>query len=184
MNCVPNPRLDRAVVWFRTATLFTGLILGGCTKPESKPEKPSTPVVATEGKPQPRLRTLKLWVGAEEIVAELATTDNEIQTGLMFRREMPEHEGMLFVFAAPFRASFWMKNTILPLTCAYIDSKGTILELRNMTPHDETAITAVTDQVQYVLEMNQGWFARKNVRPGMIFRTERGTLAETFFSGK
>ena len=184
MNNVLGPRPPRTSVVLVATALFAGLLSVGCTKPPPKPEKLSTPVAAAEGKPQPRLRTLKLWVGAEEIVAELASKDAEIQTGMMFRREMAENEGMLFIFAEPYRASFWMKNTILPLSCAYIDPKGTILEIRNMTPHDETPITAATDQVQYVLEMNQGWFARKNIKPGMIFRTEVGTLAETFFPGK
>jgi len=90
-------------------------------------------------------------------------------------------EGMLFVFSQPHRAQFWMRNTLLPLSCAYIDSEGTILELHDMKPRDETPIPAASDQVQYVLEMNKGWFERHNVTPGMLINTERGSLSQTFF---
>ena len=174
---------DQAVRASLILALATGLIASGCAKPaDTAAQQSAASATAPEGKPQPKLPTLKLWVGPEEIVSEIATTDDEIHTGMMFRKEMAEHEGMLFLFARPYQASFWMKNTILPLTCAYIDAKGTILELRDMKPHDETPIVAQSDQVQYVLEMNQGWFARKNIRPGMVFRTERGTFAETFFA--
>ena len=91
---------------------------------------------------------------------------------------------MLFVFAGPHRASFWMRNTVLPLTCAYIDPDGVILEIHDMKPLDETAIEAASDNVQFVLEMNQGWFARHHVSTGVVVRTERGSLLETYFGRK
>src|SRR6185436_4281893 len=110
---------------------------------------------------QPRLRTLKLWLGAQEITAELALTGLEIQTGMMFRTNMPENEGMLFVFPYPYQTGFWMKNTILPLSCAYIDPAGIILEIHDLKPQDTNSVTAASDRIQYVLETNQGWFERK-----------------------
>jgi len=130
------------------------------------------------------LPAIKLWLGAEEITAEQALSSIQIQTGLMFRKEMPEAHGMLFVFDEPHRASFWMRNTVLPLTCAYIDPEGVILEIRDMKPLDETPIRAASDRVQFVLEMNQGWFARHKVAAGMVVRTERGSLQETYFGRK
>ncbi len=124
---------------------------------------------------------MKLWLGPTEINAELATSLTEISTGMMFRRSMEENEGMLFIFARPHRAGFYMRNTVLPLSCAYIDSEGTILEIHDMKPLDETAIEAATDKVLYVLETRQGWFERNKVGVGMVLRTERGSFPDTFF---
>jgi uncharacterized membrane protein (UPF0127 family) len=141
---------------------------------------PAVPPVAT--KAQPKLRTVKLWLGSEEMMTEIAMSEKEIMTGMMFRTEMAENEGMLFVFTGPHQAAFWMKNTLLPLSCAYIDPDGIILELHDMKPKDETPIPAATARVQYVLEVKQGWFERHKIAVGTQVRTERGTLAETFFA--
>src|SRR5262245_26187096 len=75
---------------------------------------------------QPKLTTMKLYVGAEIITAELAVTEVQVGTGMMFRTSMAESDGMLFVFARPHRTSFYMRNTTVPLTAAYIDPEGTI----------------------------------------------------------
>jgi uncharacterized membrane protein (UPF0127 family) len=154
---------------------------GGCRRPEPPAPAPAAVERITGGQPQPKLRTIKLWVGPREIVAEQASSPDQIQTGLMFRKEMGDNEGMLFIFPQPVQASFWMRNTLLPLSCAYIDPAGVILETHDMKPLDETPIRASSDQVQFVLEMNQGWFERNQIRPGMTIRTDRGTLAETYF---
>ena len=74
-----------------------------------------------------------------------------------------------------------MRNTLIPLSCAYIGSDGTILEIHDMKPKDETPIEAGTDKIQYVLEVNRGWFDRNKVSTGMVVRTERGSLRESFF---
>lgn len=140
-------------------------------------EIPRTP----EGRPQPRLQTVKLWLGTNEITAEVAHTMPQIMTGMMWRTNMAEMDGMLFVFGQPHRAQFWMRNTLLPLSCAYVDPEGAILELHDMKPRDESPIPAGSDQVQYVLEMNLGWFQRHNVTPGMLISTERGSLSKLFF---
>ncbi len=130
---------------------------------------------------QAKLQTLKLFLGTQQISAEIAATASQVTSGLMFRTNMAEMEGMLFVFPRPHQAQFWMRNTLLPLSCAYIDPEGTVLEIHDMKPLDETGIPAATDQIQYVLEMNQGWFQRNNVTTGAVVRTEHGTLHETFF---
>lgn len=130
---------------------------------------------------QPRLDTLKVWLGSHELVAELALTSIQVQTGMMFRTNIAGNEAMLFVFGAPHRASFWMKNVPIPLSCAYLDSEGTILEIHDMQAHNEKPIPAGTDRVQFVLETAPGWFERNQVRTGMVVRTERGSLRETFF---
>ncbi len=120
-------------------------------------------------------------MGTVEVVAEQALSNDQIARGMMFRKEMGEMEGMLFVFSAPHRTSFWMRNTLLPLTCAYIDPEGVILEIRDMRPLDETPILASSDRIQYVLEMNQGWFERHKITTNMLIRTERGSLRGTYF---
>ena len=97
---------------------------------------------------------------------------------MMYRKEMGENEGMIFVFPQAHRASFYMRNTYLPLSCAYIDTEGVILEIRDMKPLDETPIVATTDWVRFVLETPQGWFARHQIAPGTVIRAERGSLAQ------
>ena len=131
-------------------------------------------------KAQPKLRTTKLYIGPQVIIAELALTPAQVGTGMMFRTSMAEDEGMLFVFARPHRTSFYMKNTIVPLTAAYIDPDGTILELVELHPKVETPVEASTDRIQYVLEMNQGWFKRHNISTGTVISTEVGSLGKMF----
>ena len=135
---------------------------------------------APKGQPQPKLPTLNLWVGTNQVAAEICQTLDQIHTGMMFRTKMAEMDGMLFVFPQPQRVAFYMKNTLIPLSCAYIDSEGNILETYDMEPLNETPIPARSDQVQYVLEMKQGWFERHNIRPGVAIATERGTFPQTF----
>ena len=115
------------------------------------------------------------------MVSELARTQTEIATGMMYRKKMAENEGMLFVFPRPHRTAFYMRNTIIPLSAAYIDGDGTILEIHDLKPLDETPIEAGSDKVQYVLETPQGWFKKNNIGIGTLIRTERGSLPETFF---
>lgn len=179
------------------------LLTAGCggrsAEPPPAPQSPRTTPVAGEkatppgaGTPQrhpngylltaqPKLPTLKLWIGAHELTAELAVNATQIATGMMHRTEMAEEEGMLFVFPRPHRAAFYMRNTLIPLSCAYIDPDGVIREIHDMKPRDETPIEAATDEIQYVLETRQGWFERHGIKPGMVARTERGTFGQTFF---
>ena len=83
----------------------------------------------------------------------------------MFRKEMPQHEGMLFVFDQPSRQCFWMKNTLLALTAAFVSDDGTIVNLEDMKPQTLESHCSLKP-VRYVLEMNQGWFARKGIKAG------------------
>ena len=127
---------------------------------------------------------MKLWLGAEEMVTELALTPVQQQTGMMFRTNMAENAGMLFVLPVQQRASFWMMNCPLPLSAAYIDPEGVILEIHDFQPFNTNSVVADSDRVQFVLETNQGWFKRHNVSRGMLIRTEHGTLADTFLRGR
>jgi len=116
--------------------------------------------------PQMNLPRVKLSAGMHLIDAQVAQTSQQRQIGLMHRREMPQHEGMLFVFEQPAEQCFWMKNTLLPLTAAFVADDGTIVNLVDMKPQTEDSHCSAKP-VRYVLEMNQGWFAKKNLKAGV-----------------
>jgi uncharacterized membrane protein (UPF0127 family) len=102
---------------------------------------------------------------SERVRIEIAATYNQRQQGLMFRQEMAEDAGMLFVFAQDVRTGFWMKNTYLPLDIAYIGADGRVQEVRQAKPLDETVLTPGAPY-RYVIELNQGWFERHNMGIG------------------
>jgi len=114
------------------------------------------------------------------MVVEMALTEEQERTGMMFRTNMDDNCGMLFVFPEPMRAEFWMKNCPLPLSAAYIGPDGTILEIRDLKPNDTNNVVANTDNVQFVIEANKDWFARKHIGAGTSVRTQYGGLKETF----
>ncbi len=166
------------------------LLVAGCEKtnppsssmnPPPPPPPSPTPNTLYLDHAQPKLATMKLWLGPQELVAELAVAPVEVATGMMYRKEMAENEGMLFVFHQPHRVAFYMRNTVVPLSCAYIAGDGTILEIHDLQPLDERSVEANTDEVQFVLEVKQGWFDRHQVRVGTLVRTQHGSLQETFF---
>jgi len=157
-----------------------GVPFAGCSKPPpSAPALPAMPAIPIAA--QPKLATIKLWIGPEEMTTEMALTELQEQAGMMFRTNMAENEGMIFVFPEPLRASFWMKNTVLPLSAAYIGPDGTILEIHDLQPQDTNAVLAATDNVQFVLETRQGWFKRHNIKEGVAINTENGPLHKVFF---
>ena len=123
--------------------------------------------VAAHAQEQPQLDLprVHLSAGMHQIDAQVAQTFDQRMTGLMFRKEMPQHEGMLFVFDEPSVQCFWMKNTLLPLTAAFVADDGTIVNLADMKPQT-TDSHCSKKPVRFVLEMNQGWFAKKGIKAG------------------
>ena len=115
--------------------------------------------------PQVNLPRTTLTIGFHQIQAQVAQTPEQHATGLMFRTDMAQQEGMLFVFQAPSQQCFWMKNTLIPLTAAFVADDGTIVNLENMQPQT-TESHCSTKPVRYVLEVNQGWFAKKGIKAG------------------
>ena len=115
--------------------------------------------------PQMTLQRARLGAGMYQIDVQLALTPAEQQTGLMHRKDMAQQEGMLFVFPQPLTQCFWMKNTLLPLTAAFVADDGRIVNLVDMKPLSLDSHCS-EEPVRYVLEMNQGWFARKNIKAG------------------
>ena len=161
--------------------LLALLFSTGCKKADPISDSTPAPNQPYLNQAQAKLPTLKLWLGAKELIAEVARTSAQVATGMMFRKDIAENEGMIFVFPRPHRTSFYMRNTTVPLSCAYIDSEGVILEIHPLMPLDETPVEADSDRVQYVLETKQGWFERNQVGIGAVIRTERGSFSETFF---
>jgi uncharacterized protein len=116
--------------------------------------------------PQMNLPVVQLQAGMHVIRAQVALTPDQRATGLMFRREMPQHEGMLFVYEQPGLQCFWMKNTLIPLAIAFIADDGAVVNIDEMKPGDVTTPHCAAKPVRYALEMNQGWFAKRGVKPG------------------
>jgi len=136
--------------WLKSALLLLGL--GVC-------------LLANAQQAQMNLPRTKLSAGMHLLDVQLAQTPQERQIGLMFRKEMPQHEGMLFVFEQAATQCFWMRNTLIPLTAAFVADDGTIVNLADMKPQSDDSHCS-TRPVRFVLEMNQGWFAKRNIQAG------------------
>jgi uncharacterized protein len=119
-----------------------------------------------------------LEIQGKTIEAELANDPTSREVGLMFRKELPENLGMLFIWtdhsarndrpeAGPQRRYFWMRNTSIPLSIAFIDDDGKILQIEDMRPHDERRVWS-KDVVRFALEVNQGWFHKNGIEPGAV----------------
>ena len=115
--------------------------------------------------PQTNLPRTTLVAGMYQLDTQLATTQDQQMTGLMYRPSMPQYEAMLFIFDHPSQQCFWMKNTELPLTAAFIGDDGTIVNLEDMKPQTTNSHCSAKP-VRYVLEVNQGWFARRGMKSG------------------
>lgn len=116
-------------------------------------------------RPQTDLPRLELRAKLWRAQVQLAADEPSRQIGLMYRRQMPANEGMLFAFPRAGVQCFWMKNTPLPLTAAFLADDGTVVNLADMQPHDERTHCSA-QPVRFVLEMHQGWFAQKGIGPG------------------
>lgn len=138
------------MTYIKSALAAALLIVAGATPAQTAPQK---------------LATIQLHAGMHLIKAEVARTPDERATGLMFRERMGPNEGMLFVFEQPGTQCFWMKNTLLPLSTAFLADDGTVVNIAQMQP--KTLDSHCSDKpVRYVLEMNQGWFAKRGITPG------------------
>ena len=136
--------------FLRTAVLGTALLAAG---------------TAFAQQPQMDLQRVRISAGMYQIDAQVAATPEQRQIGLMFRKEMPQSEGMVFVFEQPSPQCFWMKNTLIPLSAAFVADDGRIVNIEDMKPQT-TDNHCSSEPVRYVLEMNQGWFAKKNIKKG------------------
>lgn len=151
LSCLPCPprRSSRRA----RAAVGVALLLGAAT------------LALAQDSAQLALPRVDLTAGMHRIDAQVAQSPQQRQTGLMYRHEMAPQEGMLFVFDQPATQCFWMKNTPLALTAAFVADDGTIVNLADMQPLS-TESHCSTRPVRYVLEMNQGWFAKKGLKAG------------------
>lgn len=115
---------------------------------------------------------IDLTIGTHRLTAEVVATPEKRAGGLMFRDTMPDDHGMLFVFPGPYSGSFWMRNTRIPLSIAFIDENRRILNILDMEPLDETTQHSPNGAAFYALEVNQGWFAARDIQPGDIVAFE------------
>ena len=115
---------------------------------------------------QPELPITKLSIGGKSIRAEIADEEHERAAGLMFRKELADDAGMLFIMPQTGPVAFWMRNTELPLTIAYIGPNGAIMELHDLEPFNERPVPSSFPHIAYALEMPRGWFTKNNIWPG------------------
>jgi uncharacterized membrane protein (UPF0127 family) len=166
--------------------LVLATLIAGCSKPDAATRLNPPPTVddLLPKHAQPKLPTMKIYLGAEILDAELALTDEEEMTGMMFRTNIQETDAMLFVLPNPQRANFWMKNCPESISAAYITTDGTIREIHHLEQNDTNGVVAARDDIQFVLETKEGWFSRHHITSGTVIQSEKGSLADTFLRGR
>jgi len=110
-------------------------------------------------------KTARVVIGNDTLFVEVAVTEEERALGLMYREFLPENGGMLFIFEDEDYLSFWMKNTMIPLSIAFINSDGVIVDIQDMEPYTTTPHVS-KKPAQFALEVNQGWFKKHGVKVG------------------
>jgi uncharacterized membrane protein (UPF0127 family) len=140
---------------------FCTLLLLNCRPSAPRPTPPA---------PLPSLPTVELRIKDAHIYAEVVSKPEDRALGLMFRRSLAPDSGMLFVFDSPAFQRFWMKNTLIPLSIAYITRDSLISDILEMAPLDTTTPYISSKPVRYALEMNSGWFQSKGIKSGDTIR--------------
>ncbi|HEY6862843.1 MAG TPA: DUF192 domain-containing protein [Burkholderiales bacterium] len=135
----------------------------------NKPAVLAAAALAAASSALAQMPVVQLVAGMYVIRAEVANTFDARATGLMFRKSLAANEGMLFVFPEAERECMWMKNTLIPLSVAFMDASGTIVSISEMQPQTETTHCAARP-AKYALEMNRGWFASKGLKAGTVIR--------------
>ena len=134
------------------------------------------PAVPAAAQPQPTLPRVELQAGIHLIKAEVASDDRSRASGLMFRERLGPSEGMLFVFESPGRQCFWMRNTKVPLSIAFLADDGSIVNVERMQPMSEDSHCSARP-VRFALEMTQGWFEKRGLGPGSRLTGPKGMFA-------
>ncbi len=124
------------------------------------------PIALRADAPQPRLPTITLSIGDQKLAAEVADEPAERNTGMMFRKTMADGEAMLFVMDEAAPVNFWMRNTLVPLSIAYVNTVGIIMEIHDLQPLDETSVGSTFNNIGYAIEVPQGYFSRAGIYPG------------------
>lgn len=140
------------------AFVLSLLVLGTFTACGGKDEAAVTPKSVND--------FFAIKVGARTVQMQIAALPSETERGLMFRQSLGRDEGMLFVFPRSQQMSFWMRNTTIALDIGYFDSAGVLREIYPLYPLDERPVASRSRDLQFALEMNQGWFKSNGVKPG------------------
>ena len=168
--------------WLCSAAILGALVLSACSEQQAaSPAAAPAPMSIDDILPkraQSNLPTTKLYLGTAELTAELCLDDVSRMTGMMYRTNFPPTHGMLFAFPQPAQLSFWMKNTPLHLSAAYINPEGVIEDIVDLQPFNTNSVFSSGNRVQFVLEVTNGWFKAFGVNTGAVVRTERGELRE------
>lgn len=144
-----------------TASTLALTILVSTAQPslaQTSPQRPTT-----------SLPTIDLYVGMHRLKTEVAIDPPDRATGLMWRKSLPDNQGMLFIFESYAIHCFWMRNTFIPLSIAFLRDDGSIVNIEDMQPQQDTS-HCPAEPVRYALEVNQGWFAKRNIEPSMTIR--------------
>jgi uncharacterized protein len=149
-------RRARNVLSILMLALGLSLVAASCADKKS---------AAVTDSPNPKLATSPIQVGGAQVIAEIAATETERERGLMFRTSLADGKGMLFIFDKDQQLAFWMKNTKIPLSLAYISSDGTIRQIVDLEPESLASVQAERS-VRYALEVPRGWFGRAGVKVG------------------
>ena len=189
LSRLANRLLVSHAAWMRFLAVILLVMWTGCENDPSAKSPPMPPLTnavpeisqAEPSQAQPRLPTIKIYVGTVEMKAEQALTEIQIQTGMMFRKTMGPNEGMIFVHRDVSSRNYWMKNCFVALSIAYINPVGRIVEIHDLKPHNTNGVYSASNNIKYALEMPQGWFKRNGIGPGVVITTEKGTLLETYF---
>jgi uncharacterized membrane protein (UPF0127 family) len=156
---VKNANLVSALKWMSAVALSIALIGGtaGCGGDE---------VAVAVATPKSVADVFEIRVADTRVRMQFAVRDDEMQRGLMERRDLGPTDGMLFVYARPQQMSFWMRNTPTPLDIGFFDPNGTLIEIYALHPFDETGVRSRSSNLLFALEMNQGWYRENGIKPG------------------
>lgn len=168
-KCVAHHLLCRRLGWLACLVLWTCLSHAFATPCFAGDAAPA-------GMPSDDAATMRLAVGQQMIEVEVAATADKRAEGLMHRQSMPLDHGMLFAFPNSARFCMWMRNTLIPLSVAFLDEAGRILNIEDMLPQTDTPHCAVKN-ARYALEMNGGWFRRQGVGAGAKLKGLNGKLS-------
>lgn len=127
---------------------------------------------ASSGEPAGAEAYFPIGIGKSTLQLQLALTPAEHQKGLMFRKNLADDHGMLFLFERPEQQNFWMKNTSLPLDIGYFNARGKLLEVHKLFPYDESPVVSRSPQILIAVETNRGWYAENEINPGARLNME------------
>jgi uncharacterized membrane protein (UPF0127 family) len=151
--------IQHVVAWRHTAAMVLGVLLGAWVMPATAQEGPQS------------LPSVRIGAGMYNIRAEVAARPDQRQIGLMNRKQMATNDGMLFVFERAEMHCFWMRNTLIPLSIAFLADDGSIVNIADMKALDETS-HCPAKAVRFALEMNVGWFERRGLKAGSKLQGE------------